>query len=136
MATIVFAIQGTHLIMAVSINLVCNDFTKVNSDNSKGTCIRFVWTTVNKIYEHSYLSRHSTCMLHIRICVSSLFYFCDFIVDNVRALCSVSYSTIVLYSRDDHGWWVWPMKKSPSGIIHGHLIALERYKKIPNVSSG
>jgi len=27
------------------------------------------------------------------------------IVPPIHHVCAISYSTIVLYSRDDHGWW-------------------------------
>ena len=29
-----------------------------------------------------------------------------------EVVCTISYSTVVLYSRDDHGLWAWSMKKS------------------------
>ena len=45
--------------------------------------------------------------------------------------CCVSYSTLIVYSRDVHGWGVVHEEinpNSPSGIIHSHLIVLFRHK--------
>jgi len=50
----------------------------------------------------------------------------------------VSYSTIVLYGRDDHGWWVWSAKKQPKLTFRNHsqpLYSIGQAQTSPNVSS-
>jgi len=57
--------------------------------------------------------------------------------DVLYTIQSKLYSTIVLYSRDDHGWWVWSTKKPTQAHLRNYSQPLDSFGQAqtsPNMS--